>query len=99
MDHKNNHIYAMYPNPKIQNPGFQRPAIRIEGSTKNGNNVTDDIIKYVRTNSPQAQSRGRVDKLAQRRLAEERGVIAQEVEQQAVIRPFVLMISGDIWLS
>ena len=30
MDFSNNHIYAMYPNPVTQQPGFQRPPIKID---------------------------------------------------------------------
>ncbi len=30
MDFSNDHIYAMYPNPKTQAPGFQRPPIKID---------------------------------------------------------------------
>jgi len=30
MDYSNDHIYAMYPNPKTKVPGFQRPAVKID---------------------------------------------------------------------
>ena len=30
MDYAHNHIYAMYPNPVTKQPGFQRPAIKID---------------------------------------------------------------------
>jgi len=30
MDFSNDHIYAMYPNPVTQTPGFQRPPIKID---------------------------------------------------------------------
>ena len=30
MDFSNDHIYAMYPNPVTQAPGFQRPAVKID---------------------------------------------------------------------
>ena len=30
MDYANNHIYAMYPNPVTKQPGYQRPAIKID---------------------------------------------------------------------
>ena len=30
MDYATNHIYAMYPNPVTKQPGFQRPAIKID---------------------------------------------------------------------
>jgi len=30
MDYATNHIYAMYPNPVSQQPGYQRPAIKID---------------------------------------------------------------------
>ena len=30
MDYENNHIYAMYPNPVSQHPGYTRPAVKID---------------------------------------------------------------------